>query len=74
MNPPPFTPEFNVKMEGHAFAHFTGERDPETIKKLYAYLRANNWKGCLKIHFPGNGGVTDVMFEEIKKMTVDKQT
>lgn len=65
-------PEFNIKMEGRSYAHFTGPRDPETMKGLYEFLKREKWRGSLTIHFAGNGGVTDVIFEEVKKMSVEK--
>jgi len=67
-----YAPEFSIKMEGRSYAHFTGQRDAETIKKLYEFLKRENWRGRLMIHFAGNGGVTDVIFEEVKKMTIEK--
>ena len=72
MNPPKsngFSPEFNIKMEGHAFAHFQGPRDSESIKHLLEFIKTEKWRGILRITFVGNGGVNDVIFEEVKRIT-----
>jgi len=70
--PDEFAPEFETKMEGRAYAHFRGSRDAESIKKLFEFLKREKWRGSLMVHFAGNGGVTDVIFEEVKKMSVEK--
>lgn len=71
---PSFTPEFTIKTEGHSHAHFSGPRDPDSIKSLYEFLRRERWRGQLLISFAGNGGVTDIIFHEVRRATVEKSS
>ena len=64
-----FKPEFDVKLQGHAIAKWNGEKDESTIAKLFAFFRREKWRGQFVINFPGNGGVNDVTFTEVRRMT-----
>jgi hypothetical protein len=64
-----FKPEFDVKLQGHAIAKWEGAKDETTIGKLFTFFRASKWRGRFEVNFPGNGGVNDVVFTEIRRMT-----
>jgi hypothetical protein len=64
-----FKPEFDIKMQGHAIATWTGAKDHETIRKLFEFFRINKWRGKFEVNFPGNGGVNTVQFTEVRRMT-----
>lgn len=68
MTPNPNGPSFIVKLEGRAYAHFSGPHSGESLGFLCEYLKQEKWLGNLRVHFQ-NGGITDVVFEEIKKAT-----
>jgi hypothetical protein len=63
----PFEPKFEIKLEGHAKAKFVGVKDGATVGQLFDYFRANKWKGRFEINFPGNGGVNDIIFTEVRR-------
>lgn len=67
-----FSPEFTIRTEGHSHAHFSGPRDPDSIRALYEFLRREKWRGQLLISFAGNGGVTDIIFHEVRRATIEK--
>ncbi len=67
-----FSPEFTIKTEGHSHAHFTGGRDGDSLKSLHEFIRREKWRGQLTISYAGNGGVTDVIFHEVRRATIDK--
>lgn len=71
MTPDPNGPDFTTKFEGRAYAHFKGPHNPESVKALTEFLRAHKWTGSLMIHF-SQGGITDSIFEEVKRATRDK--
>lgn len=64
-----FKPEFDVKLEGRAKAKYIGPKDTTTLARLLDFFRAEKWRGKLEINFPGNGGVNDVVFDEVRRMT-----
>lgn len=68
---PSLKPDFTVKTEGRAYAHFKGPHTSDSIKHLADFLRAEKWTGSLKLHL-SQGGVTDAIFEEVKRATVEK--
>ena len=67
-----FSPEFTTKMEGHSYAHFSGERDGDSVKSLHEFIKREKWRGQLTISYAGNGGVTDIIFHEVRRATLDK--
>ena len=64
-------PDFTTKLEGRAYAHFKGPHSPDSLRTLCAFLRAEKWTGSLMIHF-SQGGITDAIFEEVKRATAEK--
>jgi hypothetical protein len=68
VTPDPNGPEFTARLEGRAYAHFKGPHTPASLSFLCEYLKHEKWLGNLRVHFQ-NGGITDVVFEEIKKAT-----
>ena len=64
-----FKPEFDVRLQGHAVAKYLGPKDAISIAKLYEYLRTDKWRGQLVINLPGNSGVNDVIFTEVRRMS-----
>lgn len=64
-----FTPEFSLKMEGRCYARYLGPKDPDSIRELYDFLRREKWRGQLQINMVGNGGVNDIVFDEVRKIT-----
>ena len=67
-----FSPEFTIKTEGHSHAHFQGARDGDSMKALYEFIKREKWRGQLLISFAGNGGVTDIIFHEVRRATIEK--
>jgi hypothetical protein len=65
----PFKPEFDIKLQGHAIATWTGAKDAATIAKLFEFFRVNKWRGKFEINFPGNTGVNGVQFTEVRRMS-----
>lgn len=68
MTPDPKGPSFKTKLEGRAYAHFDGPHSGESLKFLVEYLKHENWRGNLRVHF-NQGGISDVVFEEVRKAT-----
>jgi hypothetical protein len=62
-------PQFDLKLEGRAISTFNVKEDIATI---VAGLREEKWRGRLTIELPGNGGISAVRFEEIRKMSRDE--
>lgn len=71
MTPNPSGPDFTAKFEGRAYAHFKGPHNPDSTKRLVEFLKAEKWTGSLMVHF-SQGGITDAIFEEIKRATPEK--
>jgi hypothetical protein len=75
-----FDPEFHLTLQGHAIAKYLGPRSPKDaeydnhIERLHEFFRAKKWKGQLVINYPGNGGVNDIVFTEVRRMTEEKET
>lgn len=57
---------------GHVTARFKGPKTSETVAQLFDWLKANRWRGCLQINFPGNSGVQDIVFAETPKRLVEE--
>lgn len=67
----PFDPEFDVKLQGHAIAKYLGDKSAANVAQLYQFFREKKWRGKLEINFPGNGGVNDIVFTEVRRATED---
>lgn len=59
------TPSFEYRLEGRAISKFSPKED---IAALTEFLRREGWRGKLTIDLPGNGGISAVQFEEIRRM------
>ena len=68
-----FNPEFSIRMEGRAYARYLGPRDPESIRELFLWCKREKVRGQLQINFTGNGGVTDIILDEKRRMSEDKE-
>lgn len=62
-----FKPIFTVKATGHVVAEFTCDRTSTNLAKIFDWIKKEQWRGCLQVHFPGNGGVNSVLFAESPK-------
>ena len=62
------TSQFSIQQGKHTFARYTGARDPESIHALYIFIRQHRWRGKLFINFTGDGGITDIIFTDGKKL------
>ena len=71
MTPDTDGPDFTAKYEGRAYAHFKGPHNPDSIKRIVAFLKAEKWTGSLRAGF-NQGGITDAIFEEVKRATPEK--
>jgi hypothetical protein len=60
-------PDFDVKLQGHAIATYRGPKSADMVAKLYEYFRKEKWRGQFVINFPGNGGVNDMVFTEVRR-------
>lgn len=58
-------PNFEYRLEGRALSKFSPKED---IATLVEFFRREGWRGKLIVDLPGNGGVSSIQFEEIKKM------
>ncbi len=67
-----FDPEFDVKLQGHAIAKYLGDKSAANVAQLYQFFRGKKWRGKLEINFPGNGGVNDIVFTEVRRATEDR--
>lgn len=65
--------QFDVKLEGRAIATWRGPKDDATLTQLLALVRREKWKGDLRISYAGNGGVSNVVFDEMKRITETKE-
>ena len=68
-----FNPKFSIKMEGRAYARYLGPRDPDSLSQLVDWCKREKVRGQLQINFTGNGGITDVVLDEKRRMTVEKE-
>lgn len=68
-----FNPEFSIRMEGRAYARYLGPRDPNSIRDLFEWCKREKVRGQLQINFTGNGGVTDIILDEKRRMTETKE-
>ena len=59
--------QMEMKMEGHCRARWTGSKDVKTIAELFEFYRTEGWRGQWVINFPGNGGVTEIIFTEVRR-------
>ncbi len=62
-------PTFDFRLEGRAISKFSPKED---IAALIEYLRIEGWRGRLSVDLPGNGGISTIQFEEIRKMKLDE--
>lgn len=62
-----YVPLFDVKLQGHAIATYKGPTDAASMGKLWDYLRKQGWRGQLVCNFPGNGGIQNVIFTEVRR-------
>lgn len=65
-------PQFEVKLQGHAIARYLGEKDDASLSALLRFFRREKWRGQLVINWPGNGGVNDIVFTEVRRATAEK--
>lgn len=65
--------QFDVKFQGHAIATWRGAKDDATLTQLLKLVRNEKWRGQLQINYTGNGGVTGVVFTEVRRMTEEKE-
>jgi hypothetical protein len=65
-----FKPEFDVKTQGHAIAKYLGPKDDASLAQLLAFFRKEKWRGQLVLNYPGNGGMNDIVFTEVRRATV----
>ena len=66
-----FNPEFDIKLRGHAIARYRGPKDD--VGKLHEFFRHEKWRGQMIVNYPGNGGVNDIIFDEIRNMSEEKE-
>lgn len=59
-------PKFDLKLEGKAISSFSPKEDIATIVEA---LREEKWRGRFTVELPGNGGISAIRFEEVRKMT-----
>lgn len=62
-----FKPQFTIKATGQVIAEFSNISTASQVAQVFEWVRKEQWKGCLQIHFPGNGGVQGVKFAESPK-------
>jgi len=63
----PFKPEFDVQYQGRARAIWRGPKDPATLVKLFEFFRKEKWRGRLEVQYPGNGGINEIAFDEVRR-------
>lgn len=63
--------QFEVKLQGHAIATWTGPKDDATLARLLELIRREKWRGQLQVNYSGNGGVSTVIFTEVRRMVDD---
>lgn len=63
-------PNFDFRLEGRAISKFSPKEDIATILD---FLRRDGWRGKLTIDLPGNGGVSLIQFEEVRRMSRDEE-
>ncbi len=62
-------PTFDFRLEGREISKFSPKED---IATLIEYLRVEGWRGRLSVDLPGNGGISTIQFEAIRKMVVEE--
>jgi hypothetical protein len=61
------------KAREYALAKWTGPKDDDTLSELLKLFRREKWRGQLRVDYPGNGGINDVVFtEQPSKMDADE--
>ena len=65
--------QFDVKLQGHAVATWLGAKDDPTLARLLELIRKEKWRGQLQVNYTGNGGVTNVVFTEVRRMVEQKE-
>lgn len=60
-------PQYDIKYEGHARSKF--KIDKSEVGALNAFMLEKKWKGELTITYPGNGGISLIVFDEKKPMS-----
>jgi hypothetical protein len=63
-------PQFDVKLTGNARTKFHVEK--HEIGRLSDFLLTNAWKGTLSVTYPGNGGISLVIFDETRRATYEE--
>ena len=61
-----YRPDFELKLSATATSSFSPKED---IASLVSFLKSDKWRGRLTLDFAGNGGVTAIRFEEIRRAT-----
>jgi hypothetical protein len=64
--------QFEIKREDQAIAKWVGPKDDATLCQLLELFRDEHWRGELVISYPGNGGVSNVIFTERKMRRAEK--
>jgi hypothetical protein len=67
------TKQFSVRLQGHAIATWLGPRDNATIGRVLDLIRREKWKGQLQVDFGGDGGVSSIIFTEVRRMVETKE-
>lgn len=68
-----FDPQFSIKMEGRAYARYLGSRDETSLAQLISWCKKEKVRGQLQINLTGNGGISDVILDEKRRMTEAKE-
>ncbi len=61
--------QLDFKMDARCVSRWKGAKDSKTIAELFDYFRTEGWRGEMRIGFPGNGGVSEVLFDEVRRAT-----
>lgn len=69
-----FIPEYTLKMEGRALATFSGPKTAEHLSRIFEFVRLEKWRGQLRVDFGGNGGVSNITFDEVRRITRESES
>lgn len=69
----PNWPEFDIKLQGRAIARYKGPKDHQSVNRLIDFFRKEQWRGKLTMDFTGNGGISDIVFDEVRRATEERQ-
>ena len=64
--------QMELSFEGRARAKWLGAKDAKTISDLFEFYRTQGWRGQWRINFSGNGGVSEIIFDEIRPASLEK--